>query len=58
MLIHSSYCVYRVISGFNGGVSGLIVEVSKSKAISSFCLLHNLYPSQVTVLYSYPIQTM
>lgn len=55
--MHCAYLrVYRLVSGFNGGVSGLILSASHYKAIDAFCHLHALHPAQVAVLYSYPLQ--
>lgn len=52
----ASHRVYRLVSGFNGGVSGLIFSASHHKAIETFCYLHALHPAQVAILYSYPLQ--
>lgn len=53
---HSPFNVYRLVSGFNGGVSGLVFAASRQKAVTAFCRLHTLYPSQVAVLYCHPLQ--
>lgn len=52
----TSHRVYRLVSSFNGSVSGLIFSASQNKAIDIFCHLHNLRPAQVAILYSYPLQ--
>ena len=54
MVSFSSDClkVYRLVCG---SITGLICDTSKSSAVEAFCRLHTLYPSQVVVLYSYPL---
>lgn len=49
--------VYRLVSGFNGWISGLIIASNHHSAIETFCRVHSLYPAQVAVLYSYPLLT-
>jgi len=56
MLEYATLRVYRMVSGFNGGVSGLVFAASRHKAVEVFCRLHTLYPAQVAVLYSHPLQ--
>lgn len=56
MLEYATLRVYRLVSGFNGGVSGLIYSASRHKAIDTFCHLHAIHPAQVVILYSYPLQ--
>lgn len=51
----SPWHLYRLVSGFNGGVSGLVIAASKNSAICTFCNIHALYPTQVAVLYSHPL---
>lgn len=53
---YSPLNVYRLVSGFNGGVSGLVFAASHQKAITTFCRLHALYPSQVAIVYCHPLQ--
>jgi len=47
--------LYRVSVGIK---SVLILPPCRQKAITVFCSLHNLFPAQVAVLYSYPFTSL
>ncbi|GEM_PF-3949335 len=47
---------YRIVSGFGGGVSGLVFAATRSQAVEVFCRLHALYPAQIAILYCHPLQ--
>jgi len=50
--------IYKLVSCGNGFKSGLWIESNKDRAIEAFCRFHNLYPAQVAVLYSYPLDAL
>lgn len=46
---------FRLMTGFNGGWTSLIIAPSRLRAIEIFCRMHALNPEQIAVMYSYPL---
>lgn len=58
MVSGANYRVYRLVSGFCGFRSASVVSLSRSKAVEAFCRLHGLCPSQVIILFEYPVAAL
>lgn len=50
----NTWNVYRIVRCDEEFNSGLIVEISRQKAIEVYCRLHLVEPTELAVLYSYP----
>lgn len=49
---------WRVYRLTGGPQTGLIFAPCSHKAVSTFCQLHDLFPAQVAVIYSYPLHAL